>query len=134
MGATTFAALSDKELAQHRGVLRQALDDEVHRFHPHLIHVQHLWLFAHLALESGAPYVVEVFGPELAHDRRVRHLIEQAAENAGRLFVSHEGLRTELHDRFELAPERILGTMPTAASMASVYEAMLIERFGHVPP
>ena len=51
----SFADLSDDQIVEYRNALRRKLDRCVERFDPHLIHCQHAWLFAHLALESGAP-------------------------------------------------------------------------------
>lgn len=93
----SFAELSEDRLVEYRNALRQKLDRCVERFDPHLIHCQHAWLFAHLALESGAPYVIGAFGSELRavrEDSRYRRFAEQAVENSSRVLV---------HSRYQAA-------------------------------
>lgn len=135
--SATFAALTDAQLAEYRSKLRDVLDEIIHQFNPHLVHVQHLWILAHLALESGVPYVAQVWGPELATtalDDRYLPLVEQAAENAGRILVDSPSMAADLLVRFDIGSERIALTAPSdAAKIARLYETMLIERYGQVP-
>jgi glycosyltransferase involved in cell wall biosynthesis len=87
----SFDDLSDDQVVEYRNALRRKLDRCVEQFDPHLIHCQHAWLFAHLALESGAPYVISVQGPELpalCEAERYRRFVEQAVENASRVLVA----------------------------------------------
>lgn len=88
--ACAFTTLSDAQLADYRAALRRALDDQIAGFDPHVVHAQHVWLFGHLALESGVPYLLTAYGPELAavsSDPRYRRLAQEAVENAGCVFV-----------------------------------------------
>lgn len=131
---STFTSLTDAALAQYRDVLRRALDEEVDRFNPHLIHCQHLWLFGHLALESGAPYLVEAYGPELeaaAADSRFAPYVEQTAENAGRILVHHFDLQPMLLKSFDLSRERCAEVPRSISVLLELYEHVLAERFGH---
>jgi glycosyltransferase involved in cell wall biosynthesis len=87
----TFAELTDEQIEAYRDALRKRLDLCVDQFDPHIIHCQHVWLFGHLALESGAPYVMTCQGPELTayrDDPRYQRLVDQAVENAGRIISS----------------------------------------------
>ena len=89
----TFGDLTDRQLACYREALRRSLDAEIAHFNPHLIHVQHIWLLGHLALEAGVPYLLAAHGPELAAyraDARFRRFADEAAENAGRIVVARE--------------------------------------------
>ena len=100
----TFETLSDAHLAEYRAALRQAFDEEVHGFDPHLIHAQHVWVMGQLALETGVPYVLTAWGPELlsyAEDTRYRGLADQAAENAGAVFIAHSSLQASLASTFD---------------------------------
>lgn len=108
----TFTDLSDEELDRYRDVLRQRLDERVARFDPHIIHCQHAWLLGHLALESGAPYVMTAHGPEFAlaeGEPRFHRLVEQAVENTSRLLVDSVSLR-----------DRALATFPEAEELIEV--------------
>ncbi len=139
-GAMTFAALNDKQLVEYLEVLRQTLDDEVEHFDPHLIHAQHLWLFAHLALEAGVPYVATVWSEELQalrDDVRCRRMVQEAAENAGRLLVSSTALQAETQTALsDLDDARFTVTPPGAVDGAAleqlddIYRDVLEARFG----
>ncbi|MBI3836854.1 MAG: glycosyltransferase [Planctomycetia bacterium] len=144
----TFAALSDRQLARYRGRLRQQLDLQIESFNPHVIHAQHIWVQGQLALETGVPYVLNAWGPELidyAGDERYRALADQAAENAGRILVPHAELLHQVAAMFGSAAERTVVMPPelyltesaSAAAQAQVadhllklYQAVLAERFG----
>jgi hypothetical protein len=137
-GELTFERLSADEFTVYRDRLRRDLDAEVEAFDPQIIHAQHVWLWAQLALETGVPYVVNAWGPEFvsrARDERYRPLADQAAENASRLFVPDEHVRREVLNTFEdLAQRTIL--LPTIADGALVgslmqhYLTVLEDRFG----
>ena len=126
---------------------RLHLDAQVHGFDPHIIHAQHIWVQGQLALESGVPYVVNAWGPELIdsqHDARYRGLATQTAENAGRIFVPDEALRMQVVETFEtpaettllinaeLQPDDSAGTIAAqgVGRLLAVYQAVLDERFG----
>jgi hypothetical protein len=134
LGTTSFLALSDSELTAYRDVLREALDDEVADFNPHIIHGQHIWIQGHLALEAGVPYLLTAWGPELdaqARDSRYGRYAQEAAENAGLIIVpdelAHRAVTAafgELDHRVRLVsdsgPERLEG----------LYDDVLRARFG----
>ncbi len=109
--ANTFSHLSDAELAQYRHVLRRRLDDQVVSFNPHLIHAQHAWIMAQLALESGVPYLVNVWGPELdaaQEDNRYSDLAEQAAVNAACILCPDPATLDRVTQRLEPDPQRAI--------------------------
>jgi hypothetical protein len=145
---STFAALSDRQLALYRERTRRRLDDLIESFNPHVIHSQHVWVQGQLALETGVPYVLNAWGPELidyASDERYRRLADQAAENAGRILVPNAMLLHQLVTLFESAAERTqimsaelhLTESPSpaeqgqaAADLQAIYQTVLVERFG----
>ena len=111
----TFSGLSTGQLAAYREVLRRELDREVDAFNPHLIHAQHVWVQAQLALESGVPYVVRAWGPELEGEQsevRYHALAEQAADNASRIFVASAALGKRVRRAYERCAERIVVVPP----------------------
>jgi hypothetical protein len=138
-GRQTFDLLSEEQLAAYREALRQKLDREVDRFDPHIIHVEHLWLLGQLALETGVPYVVSAWGPELASCAalpRLRGLAQQAAENAGRILVPDAALAKAVRGMFEVGAERLLVLPADSRSpepYAQLYRTVLEERFGRPP-
>lgn len=143
-----FSSLSDAQLAQYRERLRRRLDAQVLQFDPHVIHAQHVWVLGQLALESGVPYVLNAWGPELVDcraDARYRALAEQAAENASRIFAADETIRRQLvalfdraDDRTVLLPDELrLGESHVSQSrgqaaqrLQALYQSVLDERFG----
>lgn len=98
-----FTELTDAQIDAYRGELRRALDRAVETVNPDLIHVQHLWVQAHLALESGVPYLASTWGGELPVyqvDLRFRVFVDQAAENAGRIVADQESTRRDVLSTF----------------------------------
>jgi hypothetical protein len=149
---SAFGTLTDRQLAQYRDQVRRRLDAQIDRFDPHIIHAQHIWVQTQLALETGVPYVVNAWGPELIdyqRDERYRSLADQAAENAGRILVPHESLLRRVAETFSIAAERMLvmsgelnlGDAPASSAelaaasdrLLAVYQAVLDERFGPRP-
>ena len=55
------------------------LDAQIDRFDPHVIHAQHIWVQGQLALETGVPYVLNAWGPEL-----IEYAARRALSNPGR--------------------------------------------------
>jgi hypothetical protein len=146
-GARALADLSDQQLTAYRDLLRQALDAEIDAFDPHIVHVQPIWVLAHLALEAGAPYVLTASGVELTVHRldpRFHRLTQEAAENAGRIIAMNDDLRAQTISEFGDLDGRVV-TLPvklaeTASSLdeaanwlAALYRQVLIDRFGACP-
>jgi hypothetical protein len=119
--AHTFAKLSDQQVVAYRDALRSHLDAEVDAFDPHVIHAQHIWIGGQLALETGVPYVLNAWGPELlelATDPRYRRWVEQAAENAGQILAPDQTLLDQIVEMFE--PESgAPSVMPPALQLAA---------------
>jgi hypothetical protein len=145
-----FRSLSNDQLRAYRDQMRRYLDTEVDQFDPHVVHAQHVWIGAQLALETGVPYVASGWHAELEEygiDDRFRHWAEQAAENAARILAEDEALSQALAMTFELPTERLLVTTPemlasdktasqtartvAAQQLAEIYQTVLDDRFGH---
>lgn len=148
-GQMAFASLGDAQLAQYRERLRRRLDAQILRFDPHVIHAQHVWLLGQLALETGVPYLLNAWGPELddsQSDERFRPLAEQAAENAGRILAVDAATSHRLGTLFPGAAERTIlmadalrspdfgaseaANAAVAETLTSLYRTVLEERFG----
>jgi hypothetical protein len=144
---STFANLSDGQLARYRDCQRRRLDNLILHFDPHMIHCQHIWLQGQLALESGVPYVLSAWEAEFIDlDARFRPLAEQAAENAGRIFLADESLQQRVQSAFDLPTERIIAiagaqrltgsevdeaaAKRVASELIASYQQVLTERFG----
>jgi len=128
----TFDQLGDDQLECYRESLRQALDDEVATFDPHVIHAQHLWIFGYLALEAGVPYVLTAYGPEIEtanRDPRYRRYLTQAGENAGRILKDASLTRPLRFGSGE--PEPLIEPQPQQVeSQIAIYRDVLHARFG----
>ena len=129
---TTFNALSDSQIAHYRDALRNRLDYSIEAFNPDVIHCLQLWIFGHLALESGAPYLMTARGPELGMlraDARYHRLIEQALENAGAVLPVDSCVREQLLALFPEAAE-VTSLEPNVDEFPSLYESVLARRSG----
>jgi hypothetical protein len=144
----TFRALTDDQLTRYREHLRRRLDALVDRFNPHVIHVQYIWVLGQLAVETGVPYAINAWGPEIDDrnlDARYRSLADQAAANAGRVLTPDRPTLERVEGMFELEPGQALvlpdalrmneSTDPAAdaAALVGVYQELLDERFGAAP-
>ena len=142
---TSFETLSDRQLSDYRHVLRRALDDVVDKFNPDIIHAQHIWVLGQLALETGVPYVLTAWPEELraVADARYRALADQAADNAGRIFVADCDLAAMVLASFEGAAERNIVALDSTGSgngepmdvsmrdtIVAGYQEVLQQRFG----
>ncbi len=133
-----FDPVGDRELFDYRDQLRDVLDAEIRDFDPHVVHAQHAWLFAHMALEAGVPYVVTVWPEELeavARDERFHRIAHESAENAGRLIVADAFTRQHASELFAAVdPERfvVLGDDDPAwlDRVLQAYHTTLTNRFG----
>jgi hypothetical protein len=139
-GDGSFAGLDDGQVAAYREVLRSHLDQEVDRFNTHLVHCQHAWILSQLVMEAGVPYVVSVWGDELAAyeaSARCRALADQAVENAGRLLFGSLAVRRAVPASWEVEAQRCqvleADAPPSAESLLSIYRQLLVERFGSLP-
>jgi hypothetical protein len=132
--------LTDDALVDLRQILRNDFDEAVNAFDPHIVHAQHVWLHGHLALEAGVPYVLTAWGDELAaveQDVRFRRFAQEAAENAGRVFVDSPALERKVINVFGamdghvvVACQRDRVTPDCAKTLAAAYRDVLIARFG----
>lgn len=92
-----------KGLDDFRARMRGRLDTEIRGFDPQIIHIHGLGVLGHLALESGAPYVISVFADELARaqgESTWRSHIQEAMENAGCVIVDSEETRRVIETMF----------------------------------
>jgi hypothetical protein len=137
----TFASLSHDQWTEYRSKLRLVLNDVVEKFDPEIIHAHGIWIWAHLALESGVPYVVSPLGPELDRqtcDVRGEALVDQAAENAGCIITASEDFAAQCRQRWPELDSRIKllpagageGDPSLAKRLTEIYESVLQERFG----
>jgi len=140
----SFLDFGTEQLAAYRDEMRRQLDVEVAEFDPQIIHAQHIWIEGQLALETGVPYVLTAWGPELdccAADPRYRDLVEQAAENASRVVVANQALAGQVAARFDSIADRILVVPEIAAAdgtdagriLAEIYRDAFQQRFGRLP-
>ena len=97
------ATLGGEDNDQFRAGMRRQLDAEMAGFDPQVIHVQGIGVLGHLALETGAPYLISAFAEELASGQigsTVRVYAQQAIENAGRIVVDTSQARQQLLSDF----------------------------------
>jgi hypothetical protein len=130
----TFHDLSNRQLSDYRQALRHAFDEEIAAFDPHIIHVQHIWLQGHLALEAGVPYILSAWGPELedaSREPRFRRYAQETAENAGRIFAATDDLATAVRSLFGDLEDRVVTmALDDFDQTLLAYEQVLQSRFG----
>ncbi len=126
----SFGRLSEGQWQMYEERFRQAMQEELQTFDPQVIHCQYAWIHARLALETGLPYVVSVWGPELEtakQDGRFQKLVEQSMMGAARLLVPDPGLAYRLPAEARRTPGRVI-----AAPFHLEEEASLGARMGEL--
>jgi hypothetical protein len=106
-----FCRLSEDQWQSYENRFRQAMQEELQRFDPQVIHCQYAWIHAGLALETGLPYLISVWGPELeaaGRDGRFQGLVEQTTVGAGRLLVPEPSLALRLPAAARRTPARVV--------------------------
>jgi glycosyltransferase involved in cell wall biosynthesis len=114
----TYADLSDDQFDRYRDTMRRELDRQVSEFDPQVIHCQHTGPLAHLALETGVPYVLTAHAASLrttSEDPRLQPLAEQAAENAAAVIASSEHLAAAVRRTFDGVDVRLEVVRPELA-------------------
>jgi len=135
-----FCRLTEAQWQCYEDRFRKAFRAELESFDPQIIHCQYAWIHADLALETGTPYVISVWGPELeaaAQEGRFQQLVSQTTIGAGRLFVPDPGLVYRLPPEAWRAPGRV-ATPPLhleddasfCARMSELYLSVLEAWFG----
>ena len=137
---SNFLELTDRQLAGYREAMWRHLDGEVLARDPQIIHAQYVGLLGHLALETGAAYVLSAGARSCkpaARTSRWRRFADEAVAGAGKVLAGDERLRRELLELFPHAAERIALVPPADGSqgpwierIAAIYAAVLRERFG----
>lgn len=111
VGETSFHDLGEPQIADYRDEMRRLLDDAVERVDPDVAHVSTVWVLGHLVLESGVPYVLSTWGPELSAcraDARYQRFTQEAAENAGRILAPTAALADEVHATYGPLEGRVI--------------------------
>lgn len=140
-----FCTLEAEAFKAYEGLMADGLRRAIHSFKPDLLHVQHVWVAAYLASQTGLPYVVSCHGTDLmgfeamAHHRAMATQGAQAAQgivaisrdvydkaqryydlNPSQLHLIHNGYNPE---RFNLKekklPEDLKALLPEAAKYIS---------------
>ncbi|MCS7304036.1 MAG: glycosyltransferase [Thermoguttaceae bacterium] len=106
-----FQQLSPTQWQCYQEQFRQALHLELQTFDPQVIHCQYAWIHAGLAMETGLPYVVSVWGPELEaaeQDSQFQRLVEQSTVGAARLLVPDPAVAYRLPPEARRPPGRVV--------------------------
>jgi len=115
----TYYGLTDEQVALYRDALREAIDDEVGKFDPQIIHVKHLWVQSSLVLETGVPYVASAQETNLAgyqRDPRYQIWAEQGAQNAGCVIADSAWMASEVRRVFHVDADRV-ATVPSGIDL-----------------
>lgn len=106
-----FCRLSQVQWQLYETQFRHALQEEIQTFDPQVIHCQYAWIHAWLALETGLPYLVNIWGPELeaaSRPGRFQNLLEQTTLGAERLLVPEPSLAYRLPAEARRRPGRVI--------------------------
>lgn len=89
----TFKALKEEEIEQYLHAMKRALDEAIDVFRPDILHIQHIWVGAYLAHQTGLPYVVTCHGTDLmgfSEDPRYREMALTGLKGAYKVIAVSE--------------------------------------------
>jgi glycosyltransferase involved in cell wall biosynthesis len=108
---TTFADLSKDELEQYLAAFDRAITDAMDSFRPDIVHVQHIWILAYLALKHGVPCVITAHGTDLMGYEKwpqFHYYAHNAVEDCGRVIsISKDSYRSTI-ELFPQVKDKIL--------------------------
>ena len=108
---TTFADLSDAQLRQYLHAFSSAIDDEVARRRPDVIHGQHVWILPSLAVGHSIPLVLTAHGTDLmGYDKwpALRHFAEKAILECRAVISISKDNCALLEERFPDQKEKVV--------------------------
>lgn len=105
----TFYNLSQKEIGQYISVFDKALQDEVLKFKPDIIHAQHLWLLPYCASKLDIPYVATAHGTDIKgfrEDKRYRAYALEGAQKAQKIITISKQVDRDVKDLYHIPEEK----------------------------
>lgn len=106
-----FCQMTEVQWQCYQEGLRRVFQAELDGFDPQIIHCQYAWTDAALALETGLPYVIHVWGPELEaaqKDSKFQKLVEQTSMGAGRVLTPDSATAYRLPPEARRTPGRVV--------------------------
>jgi glycosyltransferase involved in cell wall biosynthesis len=127
----TFYSLSDPELAEYLAVVEQRIKAVMASFAADVIHAQHIWVSAAMAVRTGRPCVITCHGTDLLGYRAapsLRHLAHESADGAREIVAVSAATASEVRQLFGL-PERRLATFPSGVD-GRTFRPIPVDRSG----
>ncbi len=100
----TFCDLTEEQLDAYEKAFRSAIEEEIERFKPNIIHCGHIWLHPSYAADYGIPLVITAHGTDLIgfrESKRFRADAIKAYDAAYRIIVISSGNGEIVTDIFE---------------------------------
>ena len=107
----SFGDLTPEQLEMYKDAFTRAIDEEVERDRPDVIHGQHVWILPSLAAGKGVPIVLTAHGTDLMGYDKWPHLREYAdrvmAECRSVISISKDNCEL-IRERFPYAADKIV--------------------------
>lgn len=106
----TFSRLNGVAFQAYTALLREGLRSAIQVFKPDLLHIQHVWAGASLALETGLPYVITCHGTDLMGYEAMaehRHMAESAAKGSEGIIAISKDVSEKVMSYYGLSPHQV---------------------------
>ena len=105
-----FFELSDEEIEMYMAAFTAAVEEEIARFKPDIIHVQHIWLLAAIAVQFDLPVIITAHGTDLighGKSERFHRYTNLAAEKCRKIISISEDSDKLVHEYFPQADGKV---------------------------
>lgn len=133
----TFYDLSDAELKCYEKAFREAIEYEIDRFQPDIIHAGHAWLLPKYAADYNIPVVITVHGTDLIGYQKTDRFKEDVHAALGKcakiitISKDNDRLVNELFSQFAQKSELILnGYNPDVFYVEDLDRRSVLHEFG----
>lgn len=132
-----FAGLTKLQMGMYLAAFKAAIDAEVLRFKPDIVHGQHVWALSSLATECGVPLVLTAHGTDLmGYDKwpEMRHFAETAIEACSKVICISADNEKLVRDIFPQYADKIVrmrnGYNPDIFYPQALDRAEVLGRYG----
>lgn len=106
----SFYSLTKKQLNEYIKAFKKAIDEEIKENKPDVIHAQHIWVLASLAVDTGIKTIITAHGTDIIghqKDESFHKYTYNAASKADKIVTISKSNKKLVEEIFKLDKERI---------------------------
>lgn len=105
-----FEEMTELQIEQYKEAFRKAIEEEIKKFNPDVIHSQHIWIVSSLLKDYSVPYIVTSHGAEFITYRKTNKFDKYgniAVSGAKRIIAISNDNKKEIVDKFPEAESKL---------------------------